>query len=99
MKNVMTLAAVAALALSPVVIASAAIADDHGHAAMEAAAPVEYTLEDGVTKVSVEGDSVFVIGTGNTKTPAPDGVHKTNDGKTLTTKDGKVVADEAAKTE
>ena len=50
----------------------------------------EVTLKDG-TKVSVEGDSVFVVGADGAKTPAVDGDHELADGTKLTTKDGKVV--------
>lgn len=55
----------------------------------EVAAPVEHTLKDG-TKVSVEGDAVFVVAADGTKTPAPNGTHELADGTTITTVDGKV---------
>lgn len=44
-------------------------------------------LADG-TKVEIDGNNVFVIGADGSKTPAPDGEHKTKDGQTLITKDG-----------
>lgn len=50
----------------------------------------ELVLKDG-TKVKVEGESVFVIGADGSAKPAPDGTHTTNDGKTITTKGGKIV--------
>lgn len=63
----------------------------------EVAAPVEYTLKDGTTKISVEGDNVFVVGADGTKTAAPDGDHETStEGVTLKVKDGMLVKEEAA---
>lgn len=63
----------------------------------EVAAPVEYTLKDGTTKVSVEGDKVFVVGADGAKTAAPDGDHETTtEGVTLKVKDGALVKEEAA---
>jgi hypothetical protein len=65
----------------------------------EVAAPVEYTLVDGTTKVSVEGDHVFVVAADGAKTAAPDGDHATTtEGVTLKVKDGLLVKEEAAAT-
>lgn len=65
-------------------------------AAAEMTAPVEYTLKDGTTKVSVEGDKVFVVAADGTKTAAPDGDHATTtEGVTLKVKDGMLVKEEA----
>ncbi len=68
------------------------------HAA-EVATPVaevkEVTLKDG-TKVSIEGESVFVVGADGAKTPAPDGEHELADGTKVKTAGGKVVKEEAA---
>lgn len=47
----------------------------------------EVTLKDG-TKISIEGQNVFVVSDDGTKTPAPDGVHDLADGSTITTKGG-----------
>lgn len=47
----------------------------------------EVTLKDG-TKISIEGQNVFVVSDDGTKTPAPDGVHSLADGSTITTKGG-----------
>lgn len=61
--------------------------------AQDAVAPVaaaEVVLEDG-TKVSVEGDSVYVVAADGTKTAAPDGEHMSKDGAIIVTKDGKIV--------
>lgn len=95
MKKLMTLVAAGFLALTPVL----AQAEDHaGHAdvaveaAADAVAPVEATLADG-TKVSIEGDAVFVVDAEGNKTAAPDGVHTLSDGSTVTTAGGKVVAE------
>ena len=41
--------------------------------------------------MQVEGDSVSVVNQDGTLTPAPDGTHEAADGKTITTKDGKIV--------
>lgn len=99
-----TLAVAAILAFSP------AFAEDHGShaadaapAAVEAAADaaaevsvMEYTLADGKTKVSVEGDKVFVVAEDGTKTAAPDGDHATTaEGVVLKVKDGMLVKEEA----
>ncbi len=65
--------------------------------AAEAAAVVEVkevTLKDG-TKVSIEGESVFVVGADGAKTPAPDGEHELADGTKVKTAGGKVVKAEA----
>ena len=39
---------------------------------VESAAPVSAELQDG-TKIEIDGDSVSVVATDGTKTPAPDG--------------------------
>ena len=97
MKRTLALMA-AALIAAPFGVA---VAEDHGHAApaadaaveaaADAVAPVEHTLKDGVTKVVVEGDAVFVLGADGTKTPAPDGDHVLADDTVLKTMGGKVV--------
>ncbi|MBI1326806.1 MAG: hypothetical protein GC136_04095 [Alphaproteobacteria bacterium] len=87
MKKLVLLAAVAALVGAPVAGAFA----EEAVAAAEAPAAMEATLKDG-TKVSVEGDHVFVVGADGTKTAAPDGTHELADGTTLETKDGVKVA-------
>jgi hypothetical protein len=46
-------------------------------------------LQDG-TKISVEGDMVYVVAADGTKTSAPDGEHVTKDGNTIVTQDGKI---------
>lgn len=52
----------------------------------------EVTLKDG-TKISIEGQNVFVVSDDGTKTPAPDGVHSLADGSTITTKGGTLVGE------
>lgn len=51
----------------------------------------EATLKDG-TKISIEGENIFIVSDDGTKSLAPDGVHTMADGTTLTTKGGKLVA-------
>ncbi len=89
-KYALMLAAAGLLVAAPAVVK----AEDHAAPAAEAAAEthaaMEHELEDG-TKVSVEGDMVSVVAADGTKTPAPDGEHKTKDGMTLVVKDGKIV--------
>lgn len=106
-----TLAVAAFLALTPAFAedAAAPVAATAEAVATEAAAPAadaaavtvtEYTLKDGTTKVSVEGDKVFVVGADGAKTAAPDGDHETTtEGVTLKVKDGVLVKEEAAATE
>lgn len=58
-----------------------------------AAAPAVRELKDG-TRIEVAADnSVSVINADGSKTPAPDGAHTLKDGTTITTKDGKKVAE------
>lgn len=96
------LALVAFLSLSPAhaedpaAPAAAAATEMKAEVATEMAAPVEYTLKDGTTKVVVEGEKVFVLGADGAKTAAPDGTHETSTGEKLTTKDGMVVKADAA---
>ena len=104
MNKLLALAAVGLLS----VVSAGAQAEDHGtHAApaaemaapaAEAVAPVEVkevTLKDG-TKVSIEGDNVFVVAADGAKTPAPDGEHELADGTKVKTAGGKVVKEEVA---
>lgn len=95
MNKLLALAAVGLLS----VVSAGAQAEDHAtheHAAPAAAAaeaPVEIkevTLKDG-TKVSIEGDNVFVVAADGAKTPAPDGEHELADGTKVKTAGGKVV--------
>jgi hypothetical protein len=76
------------------VAAALATAPVMSFAAEEAAkAPVAATtveLKDG-SKVQVEGENVSVVAADGTVTPATDGAHVTKDGKTITTKGGKIV--------
>lgn len=93
MNKLLALAAVGLLSVAPV---AAHAEDAHAPAAApaaEAAAPVEakeVTLKDG-TKVSIEGENVFVVGADGAKTPAPDGEHELADGTKVKTAGGKVV--------
>lgn len=57
---------------------------------------VEKKLQDG-TVVHIKGEEVFVVAADGTETPAPDAVHTLEDGSTVETKDGKVVAPAAEK--
>lgn len=102
MKKLLALAALGLLAFTPATVkaedAAAPATTEAAAPAAEAAATVEVkevTLKDG-TKVSVEGESVFVVGADGAKTPAPDGEHELADGTKLTTKDGKAVTAPAA---
>ncbi len=92
MKKLLALAALGLIALTPALVQANEEAAPAAEAAVEAK---EVTLKDG-TKVSVEGESVFVVGADGAKTPAPDGEHELADGTKLTTKDGKTVAAPAA---
>jgi hypothetical protein len=109
LKSFLTVAALGALAVAPVMAhaetmvapaPAAAPAEAAASAAAEsaadaAAAVVETTLKDG-TKVMIEGDSVSVVGADGAKMAAPDGEHELADGTKVMTKDGKVVKPEAA---
>ncbi len=79
--------------------AAPAAAEHAAEVKAEVAAPAaevkEVTLKDG-TKVSIEGESVFVVGADGAKTPAPDGEHELADGTKVKTAGGKVVKEEAA---
>ena len=101
------LAALGLLALTP----AAAHAEDTVAPAAEAAvatemkaevAPAvemkEVTLKDG-TKVSIEGENVFVVGADGAKTPAPDGEHELADGSKVKTAGGKLVVEPVAPVE
>lgn len=74
--------ALAAAALMAAVATAPAV-----YATEEEAQVIE--LENGTT-VQVKGEEVFVVGADGSLTPAPDGEHVTKDGKTITTKDGKI---------
>lgn len=97
--------ALAAAGLLSVVSVGAQAEETHAAPAAEAAAPAaevvvttevkEVTLKDG-TKVSIEGESVFVVGADGAKTPAPDGEHELADGTKVKTAGGKVTKEEAA---
>lgn len=79
--------------------ATATPAEAAASAATEAAADAETTAKEAVkevtlkngTKVSIEGESVFVIGADGKKTPAPDATHELADGTKIVTKAGKIV--------
>ncbi len=75
----------AALATAPVMSFAA---EEAAKAPVAAATTVE--LKDG-SKVQVEGENVTVVAADGTVTPATDGAHVTKDGKTITTKGGKIV--------
>lgn len=88
-KYALMLAAAGFVAFAPAVVK----ADDHAtHSEAEAHAAKEATLKDG-TKVSIEGDHVYVVAADGTKTAAPDGEHTLSDDTVVKTKDGKVVAE------
>lgn len=88
-KYALMLAAAGFVAFAPAVVKAEDHAAAHAEAAVEAK---EATLQDG-TKISIEGDAVFVVAEDGTKTAAPDGAHTLSDGTVVTTKDGKVVAE------
>lgn len=85
-KYMMMLAAAGLLVAAPAVVKADDHAADH---AVESVAAKEATLKDG-TKISIEGDAVFVVAADGTKTAAPDGEHTLSDDTTVTTKDGKI---------
>lgn len=98
------LLALAAVGVLSVVSFGAQAAEEHAAPAAaaevkaEAVAPVEVkevTLKDG-TKVSIEGENVFVVGADGAKTPAPDAEHELADGTKVKTVGGKLVKEEAA---
>lgn len=90
-KFALLLAAAGFVAFAPAAVKAA---DDHAapaaHGAMEAHTAMEHELADG-TKVSVEGEKVFVVAADGTKTAAPDGEHTMKDGTKVKTKDGVIV--------
>ncbi len=89
-KYALMLAAAGFLIATPTIVKAEPHAEDT-HAAHETHGEAEkhVTLEDG-TKVSVEGDSVFVVAADGTKTPAPDGEHKDTDGHVWKVHGGKL---------
>ena len=89
-KYALMLAAAGFVAFAPAVVKAEDAAAPV--AAAEHADHKEATLKDG-TKVSIEGDAVFVVAADGTKTAAPDGTHTLSDDTTVTTKDGKVVTE------
>jgi hypothetical protein len=52
----------------------------------------EATLKDG-TKISIEGENIFIVSDDGTKSLVPDGAHTMADGTTLTTKGGKLLGE------
>ncbi len=87
MNKLLALAALGLLAATP-----ALAMEPKAPAATEAAATMEAkeaTLKDG-TKVSIEGENVFVVGADGAKTPAPDGEHELADGTKVKTMGGKI---------
>lgn len=85
-KYALMLAAAGFVAFAPAVVK----AEEHAApAAAEAVAAKEAMLKDG-TKISIEGDAVFVVAADGTKTAAPDGTHTLSDDTTVMTKDGKI---------
>ncbi len=88
-KYALMLAAAGFVAFAPAIVKAeeaAPAATEHA----EHADHKEATLKDG-TKVSIEGDAVFVVAADGTKTAAPDGEHTLSDDTKVTTKDGKIV--------
>jgi len=89
-KYALMLAAAGFVAFAPAVVMA------EGHAAPAAAEHADHAdhqeamLKDG-TKISIEGDAVFVVAADGTKTAAPDGEHTLSDDSKVTTKDGKIV--------
>ena len=95
MKKLIALAALAVIAMAPT-LAKATDAmvkkESHveTHTTVTTEAAKEATLKDG-TKISIEGDKVFVVADDGTKTPAPDATHELADGTKVTTKGGVIV--------
>lgn len=95
-KYALMLAAAGFVAFAPAVVkaedaAAPVAAEEHADHA-DHADHKEATLKDG-TKISIEGDAVFVVAADGTKTAAPDGEHTLSDDTKVTTKDGKVVTE------
>lgn len=101
-KYVMMLAAAGLVSLAPALAkaedmatTAAPAAESMAEVAVEAK---EAMLKDG-TKVSIEGDAVFVVAADGTKTAAPDGEHELADGTKVKTAGGKIVKEEMMKEE
>ena len=97
MKNLLAIAAFAAIALSPALVKAedAMVKTETTATTTEATTTTaveakEATLKDG-TKVSIEGDKVFVVAADGTKTPAPDAEHELADGTKVKTMGGVIV--------
>jgi len=89
-KLALLLTAAAFVSFAPSVVKAEEMAAPAVEHAGEAHAATEATLKDG-TKVSIEGDAVFVVAADGTKTAAPDGEHTLSDDTKVVTKDGKIV--------
>ena len=88
-KYALLLAAAGFIAFAPAIVKAEETSTTTTHTETHTTSK-EAELADG-TKVSIEGDSVFVVAADGTKTAAPDGEHKLKDGTTVTVKDGKTV--------
>ena len=94
MKKLIALTALAVLAIAPTFAKAEEVKTEkmtHETTTHETTMmPKEATLKDG-TKVSIEGDHVYVVGADGTKTPAPDAEHELVGGAKIKTKDGVIV--------
>lgn len=100
MNKMIALAAVAVIAFAPTfakaedaAAAKTTTTETHSAATQTAdsvSTAKEMTLKDG-TKVSVEGDSVFVVAADGSKTPATDNTWEMADGTKVKTVAGKIV--------
>lgn len=88
MKKYLMIAAAALAVAAPIYTAQAEDAEMATEAAVEVQ---EMTLADG-TKIHVKGEEVFVVDAEGNKVPAPDGVHTLEDGSTVETMGGMIVA-------
>lgn len=98
MNKLLALAAVGVLSVTSFAAQAEEKAAPAAEAKTEAAAAVEVkevTLKNG-TKVSIEGENVFVVAADGAKTPAPDGEHELADGTKVKTAGGKLVKEDAA---
>ena len=94
MKKLIALAALAVIAMAPTLAkATDAMVKKESHVETHTTVTTEAkeaTLKDG-TKISIEGDKVFVVADDGAKTPAPDATHELADGTKVTTKGGVIV--------
>lgn len=92
MKKVIALAALAAIALVPTLVKANEKHETttHEKTTTTTVEAKHETLKDG-TKISIEGDHVYVVASDGAKTAAPDGEHELSDGTKVKTHGGVIV--------